>query len=102
MDAWITTESCRNRRASANNDNECFLSGTSALCNTPKCDSVGKVSEMKSCSRRNSNSGNARNVKTAKSCFRKCDADYLKYGFVFSDTEDAPLPQCVICLLMKV
>lgn len=84
MDAWIKTGSCRKRQTSANYD-EPSTSGTSASCNTPKGDSVSEVSELNSF------------LKKAKPCFRKYNADYLKYGFVFCGTEDEPLPQCVVC-----
>lgn len=74
MDTWFRTGSCRKTRLS--NDEGTSSSGTSS--------EIVDVSSL-----------NIR--KKTKIYFRKYNPDFLKIGFVFFDTEEEPMPQCVIC-----
>lgn len=84
MDAWIKTGSCRKRVQPI--DDEPSTSTGISVSNPVINVSVTRTSIAK-----------PEFTKKAKSGFRKYSPDYLKYGFVFSGTEEEPFPQCVIC-----
>lgn len=83
MDAWFRTGSCRKTKLASDE-------GTSTSVST-NSEFEMKAKSSLSCKKI---------ARKTKIYFRKYNPDFLKCGFVFSGSEEEPMPQCVICFEM--